>query len=310
VRTRGRDRYLKWAFAVALLLHALALAAAGRLPAAPAGDGGLDQLRVFDDSAPIVISAVSLVEWSESPRQASPAEPPAPRIIRSAVTPQVAAPSTTRSGETVAQQPQKAILPAHPGSRRPAISRHPQAAGPGGGGGGGAVDLGSRSARGDWGGAPSGSTPVGTPPGAGEGSGKGAGAGSGGGTGGGTGGGEGSGRGGGSGAGSGEGDSGVGTSTPFTSKIADRSEPEVIAKGALDYPQAAAEEGVEGTVQLEVLVTESGAVAEVKVTKSSGDQRLDAAAKEWVRRWRYRPAMQDGKARQVPTHATVIFELR
>jgi protein TonB len=92
--------------------------------------------------------------------------------------------------------------------------------------------------------------------------------------------------------------------------VADRLEPEVVAKGTLDYPPSAAAEGVAGTVRLEVLVTETGSVADVQVTASSGDRRLDEAAREWVHRWRYRPAVQDGKPRRVYTHATVEFELR
>jgi protein TonB len=70
------------------------------------------------------------------------------------------------------------------------------------------------------------------------------------------------------------------------------------------------EDGVEGSVRLKVLVTETGTVAEVQVTGSSGDRRLDAAARECVRRWLYRPAIQDGKPRRVYTHATVEFELK
>jgi protein TonB len=83
----------------------------------------------------------------------------------------------------------------------------------------------------------------------------------------------------------------------------------VVSKGAFTYPEAAAEEGVQGVVKLKVLVTESGSVAEVQITGSSGDRRLDQAAKEWVRGWRYSPAVQDGKPRRVYTHATVEFEL-
>ncbi len=74
--------------------------------------------------------------------------------------------------------------------------------------------------------------------------------------------------------------------------------------------RAAVEDGAEGTVKLKVLVTESGTVAEVKVVQSSGDRRLDAAAVEFVKGWRYKPAAQDGKTRSVYTGAAVTFELR
>ena len=92
--------------------------------------------------------------------------------------------------------------------------------------------------------------------------------------------------------------------------MADRDTPAVVQKGKLEYPQAVVEDGVEGQVKLTVLVTESGTVGEVKIAQSSGDRRLDAAATEFVKGWRYRPAVQDGKPRSVYTYAVVIFELK
>jgi protein TonB len=92
--------------------------------------------------------------------------------------------------------------------------------------------------------------------------------------------------------------------------VADRDEPVVVQKGTLKYPEAAVEDGVEGTVKLKVLVTELGGAAEVKVAQSSGDRGLDTAAVEFVKGWRYQPAVQDGKPRRVYTYAVVTFELR
>ncbi len=84
----------------------------------------------------------------------------------------------------------------------------------------------------------------------------------------------------------------------------------MVEKGRLEYPRAAVEDGAEGKVKLKVLVTESGTVAEVSVSQSSGDRRLDAAAAEFVKGWRYKPAVQDGKPRRVYTYAVVTFELK
>ena len=83
----------------------------------------------------------------------------------------------------------------------------------------------------------------------------------------------------------------------------------VQSKGSLAYPPSAAEEGIEGTVRLKVLVTESGEVSRVSVVQSSGDERLDRAATDWVRRWKYLPAVQDGTPRAVETYAKVTFKL-
>jgi protein TonB len=94
------------------------------------------------------------------------------------------------------------------------------------------------------------------------------------------------------------------------SRTADRRQPKVVSKGALEYPKSAVSDGVEGTVKLKVLVTETGDVAEVTVVESSRDRRLDAAAREFVARWKYLPATQNGHARRVHTYATVTFELQ
>jgi protein TonB len=154
---------------------------------------------------------------------------------------------------------------------------------------------------------------VGEVPGVGSGSGSGAGPGSEGGTGGGSGGGTGTGDGTGIGEGSGSGSgggTGDGGSPGFVSRTADRKEPVVVFKGSLEYPPAAAAEGAEGTVRLEVAVTELGAVSDVKVVESSHDRRLDDAAVGFVRGWRYKPAVQDGQPRRVWTYAVVKFELQ
>jgi len=45
------------------------------------------------------------------------------------------------------------------------------------------------------------------------------------------------------------------------------------------------------------------------VIESSGDPGLDMAAEEFVRKWRYLPAVQGGKPRRVHTEAKVIFRL-
>jgi protein TonB len=267
--TDAAERHLNWAFAIALLLHGAALLAAARLPAESARAADFDQLRVFRETAPVVVAPVDLVEWSPpapastraeaalSPVATAKTQPPRPRALSR---PRVTArePNRTRSARVARQ-----------------VASRPTRTGQGGGGGGGGpVDLGSLSPRGS-----------------GQGSGEGAGVGPG--------------------AGAGESTPGEPAPEPgFVSRVADRLEPEVVAKGTLDYPPSAAAEGVAGTVRLEVLVTETGSVADVQVTASSGDRRLDEAAREWVHRWRYRPAVQDGKPRRVYTHATVEFELR
>ncbi len=310
MKRSGSDKLLNWGFAVALTLHAVVLAAAAALPTEVAKEE-LAQIQVFDTSAPSLATPVELVEWQEV--AAEPAEivvqQPQPEInlpVRINYVEPLSQPKTKptpiivkRPQPTRIQSPQPAPAGAHPGG--------------GGGGGGGFVEMGTPSASGDLAGVASGGTGLGEVPGAGSGSGRGTGPGSGGGSGGGAGGGVGSGHGtgqgegSGSGAGGGEGDGG---SSGFVSRVADRKDPVVISKGNLVYPPSAVEAGVEGVVKLEVLVSEDGKVTEAKVAKSSRDRRLDAAAVEFIKGWRYKPAVQDGKPRSVWTHAVVTFELK
>ena len=60
------------------------------------------------------------------------------------------------------------------------------------------------------------------------------------------------------------------------------------------YPARCLRLGIEGRVQLKVLVGENGRVQEATIGKSSGDASLDEAALEAVRKWRFEAARRDG----------------
>jgi periplasmic protein TonB len=80
---------------------------------------------------------------------------------------------------------------------------------------------------------------------------------------------------------------------------------------APSYPRDALREGVEGTVMLQVLVDVDGRPLQVDVQRSSGDRRLDAAARRQVlQHWRFRPAMQDGRPVQAIGLVPIAFNLR
>jgi protein TonB len=53
------------------------------------------------------------------------------------------------------------------------------------------------------------------------------------------------------------------------------------------YPSVSRRQGEQGRVLLRVLVNTSGSADEVQVRTSSGFPRLDDAARETVRRWRF-----------------------
>ncbi len=59
------------------------------------------------------------------------------------------------------------------------------------------------------------------------------------------------------------------------------------------YPQIAKMQGTKGVVKVEVTVDEKGQVAQIQ--KTSGPLMLQAAAKDAIRKWRFRPFMRDGQ---------------
>ncbi len=75
------------------------------------------------------------------------------------------------------------------------------------------------------------------------------------------------------------------------------------------YPPAARRRGIEGKVVLDVLVSAEGRALSVAIARSSGSSLLDAAARETVGRWRFRPAMREDEAIQARATVPVQFSL-
>jgi periplasmic protein TonB len=75
------------------------------------------------------------------------------------------------------------------------------------------------------------------------------------------------------------------------------------------YPPDALRRGEQGVVVLRVAVAADGTVDRVEIEHSSGSSRLDRAARDAVRQWRFRPPLVGG----VPAAATglvpVVFRL-
>lgn len=77
------------------------------------------------------------------------------------------------------------------------------------------------------------------------------------------------------------------------------------------YPREAMLDGIEGTVLLKVLVDVDGKPLSVEIERSSGNRRLDDAARRQVlRKWMFRPAIRDGQAIQVFGMVPVSFSLQ
>lgn len=78
-----------------------------------------------------------------------------------------------------------------------------------------------------------------------------------------------------------------------------------------DYPPVSIRLQEQGKVAIKYLVKEDGTVGDCNVTTSSGKSRLDDAACTMVkRRWKFKPATQEGKAVASFQSAEVIFQLK
>jgi TonB family protein len=84
--------------------------------------------------------------------------------------------------------------------------------------------------------------------------------------------------------------------------------PGAVWKTTPEYPAAARQAGVEGTVMVQALVDGDGRVADTRVVKSI--PLLDPAAVECVLRWRFKPASANGRPVAVWIAIPVKFSLR
>ena len=75
------------------------------------------------------------------------------------------------------------------------------------------------------------------------------------------------------------------------------------------YPLAARRAGEQGTVTLKVRVTSEGLPERVEVEKTSGSSRLDAAALDAVRQWRFVPARRGATPVESWVLVPVVFRL-
>lgn len=88
----------------------------------------------------------------------------------------------------------------------------------------------------------------------------------------------------------------VETPAPAPTIMPPRAEAGQRANPAPVYPTLSRRLREQGTVTLDILIRADGSVGEIKLKTSSGFKRLDDAAITAVKRWRYDPATQGGKA--------------
>lgn len=75
-----------------------------------------------------------------------------------------------------------------------------------------------------------------------------------------------------------------------------------------EYSEKARKKKIQGNVTLSAIITSTGEVADVKVDKGLG-YGLDEKAVEAVRRWKFQPAMKDGKPVSVGIMIETNFRL-
>lgn len=75
------------------------------------------------------------------------------------------------------------------------------------------------------------------------------------------------------------------------------------------YPHESRRRREHGTVVLTVLLSTKGTVIDIRITRSSGYARLDEAAHDAVRKWRWSPTIVNGVAAQVSGTVEIPFVL-
>jgi TonB family protein len=76
-----------------------------------------------------------------------------------------------------------------------------------------------------------------------------------------------------------------------------------------DYPLLAMRDGLEGSVEMNLLVDRNGDVKRAVVHRSSGYEILDIAAKEFAKKLQYDPARKEGKPIEVWVSRVMHFQL-
>ena len=76
------------------------------------------------------------------------------------------------------------------------------------------------------------------------------------------------------------------------------------------YPIESRRKHEQGTVVLSLTLGVDGAVENLVIAQSSGSSRLDAAARDAVRTWRWKPTIRDGRPVRVKGVVEIPFVLR
>lgn len=98
-------------------------------------------------------------------------------------------------------------------------------------------------------------------------------------------------------------------SLPVEQKPLLRAEADYLNNPKPSYPRLSKRMGEQGEVRLRVLVAADGRVASVQLSRGSGFERLDEAALESVKQWRFKPATRGAEAIETWVEVPVKFVL-
>ena len=93
---------------------------------------------------------------------------------------------------------------------------------------------------------------------------------------------------------------------PLTQAAAGRENPVPVRTVAPEYPRTLKEQNVSGLVMVKCTIDEQGNVSEASVAKSSNEQ-FDRFAMDAVKKWKFKPAKQDGAAISVQVTIPIKF---
>lgn len=81
----------------------------------------------------------------------------------------------------------------------------------------------------------------------------------------------------------------------------------IVFKTQPEYPQVAKQLKLEGTVEVEAVVSEQGTVDDVRIV--SGNPVLTKAAAQAVKKWKFTPITDNGKPTKAVAPITLTFKL-
>ena len=85
--------------------------------------------------------------------------------------------------------------------------------------------------------------------------------------------------------------------------------PKELRQPSVQYPPTSQNDGEEGTVTLLLAVQTDGSISDIRIARSSGHRRLDAAAQKALRNIKLQPATCHGKPIAVRIHQSFVFKI-